>query len=255
MSASKEGRNIGRIMAGVLLFQLVLGLLLFFGDLGRGFSLPSRGPAAPGFDLPVSPGDQTRKYDPAEMPVTGPGPSGPMPDRLVLEELTGAWRLTGRIAEGDAERIAAQLTERLQPETAAQAPDTLFLNSPGGAVAEALQLGRVIRDAGLSTDMGARDICLSACPYLLASGVTRSADTGARIGVHQHYFGENTLLPAFTAVKDIQRGQGQVMRYLQDMGVDPMLMSHGLLTPPDQIYLLSRDELETYALLTPDEDG
>lgn len=248
MSAPREdGRSIRRIMAGVLVFQLGLCALLFLGDLGKGFSLPSRGPAAPGFDLPVSPGDQTRRYDPSELPNTGPGPSGPMPDRLVLEERNGAWRLTGRIAEGDAERIAARIETR---QSAEAPPQDIWLNSPGGSVGDALALGRVVRDAGLTTRMGSTDVCLSACPYLFAAGVSRIADEDARIGVHQHYFGENTLLPAFTAVKSIQEGQGMVMNYLSEMGVDPMLMSHGLLTPPDQIYLLTQEELTRYTLVT-----
>ena len=115
---------------------------------------------------------------------------------------------------------------------------------------DALELGRAIREAGLNTDMEGGAICLSACPYVLASGTERSADEDARIGVHQHYFGENTLLPAFTAVSDIQRGQGLVMRYLDEMGIDLRLMEPALMTPPKEIYLLTREELRDFNLLT-----
>jgi hypothetical protein len=54
------------------------------------------------------------------------------------------------------------------------------------------------------------------------------------------------------AVEDIQRGQGEVMEYLSDMDIDPLIMRHALLTPPDEIYLLTPDEMQTYNLTTPD---
>jgi hypothetical protein len=40
------------------------------------------------------------------------------------------------------------------------------------------------------------------------------------------------------------------MRYLDDMGVDPMALVHGLATPPKSIYLLSPEELEEYRFVT-----
>ena len=66
-----------------------------------------------------------------------------------------------------------------------------------------------------------------------------------------YFFGENIALPAFLAVEDIQRGQGEVMGYLIGVGIDPAVMRHALVTPPDEIYLLLPDELETYRLTTP----
>ncbi|WP_236938038.1 hypothetical protein [Frigidibacter mobilis] len=98
--------------------------------------------------------------------------------------------------------------------------------------------------------MGESAVCLSACPYILAGGVSRSADPAAVVGVHQHYFGENTLLPAFLAVEDVQRGQGAVIEYLDEMGVDAMLMAPALKTPPDEIYILDAEDLRRYRLVT-----
>lgn len=246
MSDDPSARPLRRALTAALGLQVLLALLLFAGDLGRDFSLPTRGPAAPDLDQPTTPGDQTRRYDPATRPA-GPGvaPSGPMPERLVLTESDGAWSLSGQIAPGDGERIIRQIEARGDG-----APQVIRLDSPGGSVTDALELGRTIREAGLSTDMESGAICLSACPYVLAAGTERSADEDARIGVHQHYFGENTLLPAFTAVSDIQRGQGLVMRYLDEMGIDLRLMEPALMTPPKEIYLLTREELRDFNLLT-----
>ena len=229
---------------GVLVFQLALGALLFWNDLQQGLRLPSFAPKAPSLSEPIRPGDQTRRFNPNRTPAPGQ-PSGPLPDRLMMTpvEAGQAILLEGAIAPGDAERIAKMLGDL------ATAPKRVILNSQGGSVQDALQLGRYLRLEGLNTSMRDGDICYSACPYLLAAGVARDIPTAASVGVHQHYFGESTLLPAFVAVEDIQRGQGQVMRYLEQMGIDLLVMSHALSTPPDEIYVLLPEELKAYGFL------
>ncbi len=242
--------SIGRALKGVLIFQLGIGALLVLGDVRSGpggLALPGFGPTAPAMTEPVRPGDQRRTFDPSRTrPSTAPARDpGDLPERLVLSRINGTtWRLEGGIAPGDAERIADRLAE-VQP-----APERLVLQSPGGAVDEALTLGRTIRTQGLTTEMLAGEFCLSACPYLLAAGTIRTVADDASVGVHQHYFGENTLLPARFAVEDIQRGQAEVMGYLEEMGIDPLLMRHALATPPDEIYLLLPEELDRYGLRT-----
>ncbi|QUJ75179.1 hypothetical protein KDD17_09080 [Sulfitobacter albidus] len=252
MSTAAPKRNaIGRVLMGVLIFQLGLAGLLFLGDLQNGFRLPSFGPSAPQLTEPVRPGDQTRRFAPDRAPPGGqPLRTDPLPERLTLTPVSAgdAVLLEGAIAGGDAVRILKQI-EGLTP-----APTRAILNSPGGSVQDALQLGRALRQAGMDTEMRSGDICYSACPYLLAAGVSRTLPEDASVGVHQHYFGENSFLPAFVAVEDIQRGQGEVMRYLDQMGIDPLVMQHALVTPPDQIYVLLREELERYGFIEA-EDG
>lgn len=241
------GLGVARILSGVLIFQLGIGVLLILGDMGGAFRMPFGGSDAPGLDLPIRPGDQRRLFDPGYQPRTGPAPSGPLPERLTLTREDGAtYRLEGGIEEGDADRIAKQLTD------AAPAPETLILQSPGGSVADALDLGRYIRNAGIATMMLPGEVCYSACPYILAAGVRRDIPDTASVGVHQHYFGESTILPASFAVEDIQRGQGEVMVYLDAMGIDPMVMQHALTTPPEEIYVLLPEELAAYRFITPE---
>ena len=90
---------------------------------------------------------------------------------------------------------------------------------------------------------------------MLMGGVTRRVDDAAYVGVHQHYFGENVVQPAFLAVEDIQRGQGLVMGFLADMGADPLLMQHALVTPPDEIYIFLPEELVLYRIVTGTTEG
>jgi hypothetical protein len=172
---------------------------------------------------------------------------GDLPARLALEaEADGLWSLRGDIAPGDAERIV--------PAIERETPERLTLNSPGGSVYDALAIGRAIRAAGSGTAVEDGAVCLSACPYLLAGGVERSVADGGMVGVHQHYFGESTVLPAFMAVEDVQRGQAEVMDYLVEMDLDPLLMRHALATPPGEIYLFVPEELHEYRVVTEAED-
>ncbi len=56
-------------------------------------------------------------------------------------------------------------------------------NSPGGNIAKALELGRLIRAFGLDTVQKKRAECASACALAFMGGVRRIAEAGA-IGVH-----------------------------------------------------------------------
>lgn len=233
---------VARVLMGILIFQLGLGGLLVIGDM-QGLRLPRFGPDAPRLTEPVRPGDQRRTFRPdRDRPSVQPARNpGELPDRLVLTQEDGStYRLEGSISAGDAPRLI-DLIDAANPR-----PETLILQSPGGSVSDALDLGRHLRTLGVTTQMLAGEFCLSACPYLLAAGTTRSIDKDASVGVHQHYFGENTFLPATFAVEDIQRGQGEVMVYLDKMGIDPLVMQHALSTPPDEIYVLLPSELEKY---------
>lgn len=252
-----RGGTVKRVIFAVLGLQLALAVLLMGGDLWRALpriGLPS---TQPRFDQPVNPGDQTRRYRPADMPLSPAREGNPerpftstgdMPTRLVFNREEDTVTLTGGIAPGDSERFAAFLD--------AEGTDfsTVRLNSPGGSVSDALAIGQRLRDEGYDTVMDPGDICLSACPYILAGGVARSVDDDAQVGVHQHFFDVNTVLPAFLAVEDIQRGQGKVMTYLDGMGVDPLVMQHALVTPPDEVYVLLPDQLEDYNVVT-NENG
>lgn len=247
---TRRKHRVAQVLTGVLVFQVVIAGLLILGDSRTGgVSLPSFGPSEPRLSEPVNPGDQRRTFRPdRDRPVVQPARApGKLPDRLTLTPVDGAtYRLEGRIAEGDTTRLADLISD------ADPTPETLILQSPGGSVTDALGLGRHLRQAGIATQMLRGEFCYSACPYLLAGGVTRDIDPDASVGVHQHFFGQNTLLPAAFAVEDIQRGQGEVMAYLIEMGIDPAVMQFALTTPSDEIYVLLPEQLDTYGFTQAD---
>ncbi len=250
------GLSAARLLQAMLAAQCLLAVFVVAADLPPGFvgNLLSTEPRSPSTEVPVTPGNQTRRFEPRRLPAVQPtGPDFPSQEfvspRLEFEPLdlpgrTGAVLLTGSIAPGDATRFGTWLQERDDP------PGAIALHSPGGSVQDALEIGRLIRAAGVPVVVVSGASCFSACPYVLAGGAVREVSRGAFIGVHQHYFGENTYLPAFLLVSDIQVGQGEVMAYLAEMGIDPMLMAKALVTPPDEIYILTPDELDQFRLAT-----
>ena len=248
MSSDRQSpRPIARTLAAVLIFQLAIGALLILGDMRNSpLSWPAFSPNAPRLSEPIRPGDQRRRFAPnrdrpAVQPLRDPGQ---LPDRLTLTHENMQWRLEGRIAPGDAQRLIP-LIDMAEPKI-----ETLVLQSPGGSVQDALTLGRHLRSLGIGTEVLSGEYCYSSCPYLFSGGTPRLAAPAASLGVHQHSFGENTLLPAFIAIDDIQRGQAEVMGFLDDMGIDPRVMRHAMATPADEIYILIPEELERYGLVT-----
>ena len=243
----------GQVLRARLALQIGLAGLIVFGDFQRiAPDLWQRNPAPPAA-VPVRPGDQTRRYSPHDLPDDQPaGPEFPrsddVPQRLRFTETrigdAAAVLIEGSIEPGDGRRFAEYLAGRQS------APQIIALHSPGGSVADALEIGRMIRDAGWPVTLQPGAACFSACPYILAAGTERQVSRRAKVGVHQHYFGENTLLPAFVAVESIQRGQGEVMDYLDEMGIDLRMMPLALQTRPDSIYILVEAELTAFGMAT-----
>lgn len=103
-------------------------------------------------------------------------------------------------------------------------PPGLLLNSGGGDLEAALALGREIRRAGWSTEVGtpgldalgdSAGICASACTFAFLGGVTRQMAPGSRFGVHRFWTEGNLGDPEQHA----QRLAGELVNYIREMGV------------------------------------
>jgi hypothetical protein len=130
----------------------------------------------------------------------------------------------------------------------------IYLNSPGGSLVTAMQLGRVLREHAFDTRVGARTAdatratagtCHSACPFILAGGIRRSLETGSAIGLHR---AENRV-----PVSDQDAFQHvvktQVVEYLAEMGVRVEVANIMAAIAHDQIRDLTVDEALRLKLL------
>jgi hypothetical protein len=131
----------------------------------------------------------------------------------------------------------------------------MYLNSPGGSLVTAMQLGRVLREHGFDARVGARTqdaarpgpgTCYSACPFVLAGGVSRGLEPGSVIGVHR---AENRVrLPDESHFQAVV--EAQAVEYLVEMGVRAELAAMMAGIPHHQIRELTVDEAVRLNLLT-----
>jgi Predicted periplasmic protein len=134
---------------------------------------------------------------------------------------------------------------RSQPSVAG----VIRLHSDGGDLAAGLALGVLIRQAGLSTEVGADKLnrewlgsdrrrmseripglCASACAYAFLGGVKRTIEEGSRIGFHRFYKREAVAQPSvkqFTGddLDSTQRALAGLLLYTIEMGVDARLVA------------------------------
>lgn len=156
----------------------------------------------------------------------------------------GVLTATGSIDQGAAVRFEAELSAR------GEYVKTVSLNSPGGALDDAMAMAKTVRQRGLTTEVADGALCASSCPLLFAGGKKRLAGEKAVIGVHQFYAASATPTEPAQAMADAQATTARISRHLTEMGVDPALWLHALDTPPRALYYFTPKELASYKLVT-----
>ena len=129
-------------------------------------------------------------------------------------------------------------------------PNFVYFNSPGGSLAPALEMGKMIRRLGLDTLVGGKykaigkadpsqvtmvnnGVCYSACAYVFLGGVGRRVMESGSFGVHRFY-----------GAKEDSEASAQVTmtlldEYLNTMGVSRELLTVASLTPSKQMGVLT----------------
>lgn len=161
----------------------------------------------------------------------------------------GVLMAQGSIDPGAAARLATELDAR------GEYVKTVSLNSPGGALQDAIDMAKLVHDRKLNTEVADGALCASSCPLFFAGGKERLAGAEAAIGVHQFFATATVKDPtarpdAAKALSDAQITTARITRHLTDMGVDPAIWLHALDTPPQSLYYFSKDELSKYKLAT-----
>src|SRR6266849_4645526 len=173
-------------------------------------------------------------------------PEGAMAKPMTFE-LVGGGKLmaTGTITPGIAEAFAAEVSRR------GDYIKTVALNSPGGSVADALTMGRLIRERKFATEVEAGKYCASSCPLVFAGGVERRAGDRAAIGVHQVATAISaTSGPPRDEMSVAQKISARCQRYLSDMGVSLQVWVHAMETPHDKLFVFKPDELKSLNIVT-----
>ena len=247
LSRFDDGELVRWSFRGMLLGAIGV-LVLDFNDLSRenGWWTPEAAapivtvepllPPAVETDAPMPSGDPRRFVTADEARL-----SQPMAFTLGSRGMLSA---EGSIEQGTAVRFAAEIEAR------GEYVKTVSLNSPGGALDDAMAMARLLREKGIGTEVADGAICASSCPLLFAGGKSRVAGEKAAIGVHQFYAASKSASGPEQAMSDAQATTARISRHLSDMGVDAALWLHALDTPPRALYYLSPQELADYRLVT-----
>jgi hypothetical protein len=175
-----------------------------------------------------------------------PQPDGAMAGPMTFDLVSGGKLMaTGTITPGISQSFAAEVGRH------GDYIRTVVLNSPGGSVADALAMGRLIRERKFATEVEAGKYCASSCPLMFAGGVERRAGDRAAIGVHQvAAISSATGGPPRDEMSIAQNISARCQRYLGDMGVSPQVWVHAMETPHDKLFVFKPDELKSLNMVT-----
>jgi len=157
-----------------------------------------------------------------------------------------AWLIyiDGTIRPNEGEILERAIRERGIPSYSA-----VYLNSTGGSLYGGIDLGRVIRKYGFSTDVGTAPtsedehgsdgICFSACTFSFLGGRFRYFDDRSLFGVHRFY----STQPATDAEAQAQIASAAIIQYLSEVGIDPTFFVEMTKASSDTIRTLSVAQL------------
>lgn len=165
----------------------------------------------------------------------------------------------GKINIGDEERFRTFLEISMPPPRS-----TVYIDSTGGNVEEAIKIGRIIRDSWFSCSIGRYVInfnepaspifprqlipgkCISAATLIYLGGRLRYYPDNSVFGVHQFSFKN----PSPEHIGRSQQLSAQIASYVSDMGVGPKFLEISSSTAGNEISHLTEDDLKVMKVVT-----
>jgi hypothetical protein len=148
--------------------------------------------------------------------------------------------ISGTITEQDAKSL-----QELSAEMERNNLFTLLLDSKGGDVFAAMQIGRLIRKYDGSTVIGFNEKkqgakCYSSCALIFIAGVDRIIHSGGQLGLHRPYL---SSIPQGRQVveKQVPLVLSQVKQYVDEMGITDNFYQQMVNTKPSQMAIYRED--------------
>jgi ATP-dependent protease ClpP protease subunit len=124
-----------------------------------------------------------------------------------------------------------------------------YIDSPGGNIAAAMAIGRMIRKERLTLLVDKGHECVSACVMVLAGAAHRGIY--GRVGIHRPYFelsiGSEPITPDKVKT-NYQKMLQEVRAYLREMNVSERLADDMLAIEPADVRYLSKNQLYDYGM-------
>lgn len=171
--------------------------------------------------------------------------------------------MSGPITTGDYRAAVGAMSE-------AGMIDGVLLDSGGGVLEEAMEIGRLLRARKLSTRVPSGAICASACNFIFMGGVIRQVDPDARFEIHvftatgnealmtkvQKMIQENGSAGAKAVIMSTEQHSAataaKVARYLVEMSVSLRFLTVFAETPNPEPARLRNDKLRDFNVVNSD---
>ena len=119
----------------------------------------------------------------------------------------------------------------------------VFLDSPGGDISAALDIGNFVHTNRWTTVVTNGDRCNSACALIWLSGVYRELGMVARIGMHSAGTSQDN------PPRRNEWGNLAVTKYLQAIGIDERIVVRATAADPTSMQYIEYDEAKSLGLL------
>jgi ATP-dependent protease ClpP protease subunit len=126
---------------------------------------------------------------------------------------------------------------------------TVYLHSGGGRVNAGLELGRMIRAYGWTTELLDGTVCASSCTLVFLGGMWRFAAHTSYYGLHQFFRTDRSFGPQ--DLEEGQKGLADIAVYAREMGVDAGgFVERWVRADRDNVYIMSPDEMIRLGVVT-----
>ena len=150
--------------------------------------------------------------------------------------------LEGRIGPDD-----VAIFKRSLEKTGSNGRLLLFLNSEGGDIATAIEIGKLVRRWPNSSVLVTEDSkCFSACVFVLAGGLHRRVD--GKVGIHRPFSSTTDPKTYDSTQKTFRTLELSAKAFLKDMNVPASLYDEMMSVPPQKLRLLTKQELARFGI-------
>lgn len=157
--------------------------------------------------------------------------------------LAGCYVLSGEITKQDALAVR-EITEESLGQNLSH--PQILLNSKGGDVYAAFSIGRDIRKIQGAAIVTMDSVCYSACVFILAGATQRLV--GGSVGIHRPYRNNTELVSIDEAQSQYTMLMKDSKKFLEEMNLSGELYEAMVRISPEQIRILSDNELSAYGL-------
>ena len=124
------------------------------------------------------------------------------------------------------------------------------VDSSGGSVFAAMEIGRMLRRERASIYVGANASCISACVFVLMGAVERDVSDDARLGIHRPSLGAPDRAPQGEGLVDAMAAG--VVLYAEEMHVPRAIVDEMMSIQSDRVKLLRSSDLAAYGIFPVD---